>query len=455
MRQHRELGWAAVAVMAVWFSTTALAQDSGGCVTCDANCGATVSSCDAWLNACDESPYLCDGWCCGCLGQQQLTGDWWGARTHLAESGITFQGNVTNFYQGVTSGGRSEDSHYAGHGDYVFNFDMSKLGVHEGLFLKVRAEHRFGDTINADTGALLPASIYANLPGTADELLLTNVLFTQMFSPSFGVFFGKLDTLDGDKNAFAHGRGRDQFFNMAFVSAPVALRTVPYSTLGAGFVILNGPEPVFQFSVLNPTDTSTTSGFDELFEEGAVLAAEMRLPTQFFDLPGHQLVGGTWSSRTFTELGQDPRIIIPALNVPIARQDGSWSAYWNFDQYVIVAQDNPAVGWGVFGRAGVADDQTNPLESFLSFGIGGTRPIRGRTRDGFGVGWYRSYTSDEIGPILQALVGPIGDGQGVELFYKIAVTPWFDLTLDLQFIEPAVESLDNAVVPGIRGNLVL
>ena len=109
----------------------------------------------------------------------------------------------------------------------------------------------------------------------------------------------------------------------------------------------------------------------------------------------------------------------------------------------------------VFGRAGIADDETNPIESFLSFGIGGNSPLAGRETDTFGVGWYRSGTSDEVGPILQTVLGPIGDGQGVELFYTIEVAPWFRLTPDLQILDPARRSVDTAYLIGLRGQIIL
>lgn len=177
----------------------------------------------------------------------------------------------------------------------------------------------------------------------------------------------------------------------------------------------------------------------------------MRLPTKFYCLPGHQVFGGTWSSRDFVSIGQDPRIILP--DVPIARESGSWSLYWNFDQYVHVDPCNPARGWGLFGRAGIADDESNPLDYFLSFGIGGNSTICGREADRFGIGWYYAATSDEIGPLLQVAVGPVGDGQGIELFYNYEVTPWFHLTPDLQVVMPARENVDDALVLGLRGKM--
>jgi porin len=43
--------------------------------------------------------------------------------------------------------------------------------------------------------------------------------------------------------------------------------------------------------------------------------------------------------------------------------------------------------------------------------------------------------------------------QGVEMFYNFAVTPWFRVTADLQWIDPALSANDNAWVGGLRANL--
>ena len=408
-------------------------------------------ACDTdWLD-----PDLCCGMsetCPGCWDRPTLTGDWGGLRTDLAESGINFQADLTQFYFGVVDGGLEREFRYSGHGDYVVNIDAGKLGLQQGLFVKIRAEHRFGESFAGATGALLPSTLLADLPTPeTEELLITNLLFTQALSENFVVFAGKLDTLDGDANAFAHGRGKTQFSNTAFIASPIALRTVPYSTLGAGFAWLENGEPIFNFSILNPTETIRTAGFNELFEEGVTLTAELRLPTQFFDRPGHQLFAATWSSRDYVSLDQDPRIILPP--VPIARTSGSWSAYWNFDQYLFVDRCDPTKGWGVFGRAGIADDDSNPLAYFLSFGVGGNSPIPGRSDDHFGAGWYYAGLSDEITPFLMNLLGNLGDGQGVELFYRAQITPWFHVTPDFQVIVPGRNNVDTAYVLGLRSNI--
>ena len=419
---------------------------------------ATPAAQSADAVACDPPPAALPNFCGSLYERSYFTGDWDGYRTCLAESGIMFEGNVTQYFQGVSSGGTNTTFKYGGHADYLLNMDMDKVAGMKGLFLKLRAENQFGEFVNRDTGALIPVNTSGLLPHGEDHVLaLTDVLFTQFFSESFGVFFGKLDTLDGDPNAFASGRGKTQFMNSALVFNPVALRTTPYSTNGFGFVILQDRQPIFTFSVIDSTDSATTVNIDDFGEKGVTLAAELRLPTCFFGLPGHQLVGATWSSRNVAILDQDIRVILPPpVGAPPERASDSWSVYYNFDQYLVVDPCDPNRGWGIFGRAGIADEATNPLEWLVSVGVGGSSPISCRERDTWGIGYYHAGASDELPAVLN-----LGDGDGVELFYNMEVTPWFHLTADVQFIDqgfggiPAlgISEPDTAVVLGLRGKI--
>jgi porin len=89
---------------------------------------------------------------------QTLTGHWFGARTHLADSGVTVNANVTQFYMGAVSEGLDNSARYSGHGDYVANLDAGQLLGMTGMFIKLRAEHRFGESMSGTTGALLPSN---------------------------------------------------------------------------------------------------------------------------------------------------------------------------------------------------------------------------------------------------------------------------------------------------------
>ncbi len=377
-----------------------------------------------------------------------LLGDADGFRGRLADAGVTVLADNTGFYIGNANGGFAQAFDYAGHGDYCVLADGGKLGLRDGLHLKLRAEHRYGETIVGNVGCFISPTLIADLPVyDSEEVYLTNVLLTQELTDAFSVFAGKMDTLDGDMNAFAHGRGKTQFSNMGFVFNPIVGATVPYSTLGAGFVLHPADAPMVMVTVLNSTDTTDTSGFDTLFADGLLLSAAVRVPTNLFDRPGHQLLGGTWNSRTYTSIAE---AYIPYPDVAIPTTRGSWCLYWNFDQFLFVDPDDATRGWGPFGRAGIADANTSPIDAFLSFGFGGNVPGRVRRDDTFGVGWYWASASPRIGTLITSQFGPVGDGQGIECFYNYALTRAVRITPDVQYVVPALRSAEPALIAGMR-----
>jgi porin len=377
-----------------------------------------------------------------------LLGEQNGFREQLADAGLTILADNTGFYIGNTNGGFDQAFDSAGHGDYCVIANGGELGVRDGLYLKLRAEHRYGETIVGNVGCFISPTLIADLPVYgSEEVYLTNVLLTQELTDALSVFAGKMDTLDGDMNAFAHGRGKTQFSNMGFVFNPIVGATVPYSTLGAGFVVHPDDGPMVMVTVLNSTDTTATSGFDTLFNDGMLLSAAMRVPTNVLDRPGHQLIGGTWNSRTYTSIAE---AYIPYPDVAIPTTRGSWCLYWNFDQFLFVDPADDSRGWGPFGRAGIADPNTSPIDAFLSFGLGGTVPGRSRRNDTFGVGWYWASASPEIGSLITSQFGPVGNGQGIECFYNYALTPAIRITPDLQYVVPSLRLADPALIAGVR-----
>jgi len=383
-----------------------------------------------------------------------LTGDIGGLRSSLAEQGITFNGDVTQFYMGVAHGGIRQTFNYAGHGDYRFGFDFDKLINWRGLSLLVRAEHRFGEILASDAGVLSPADLHAATPTLrTNDLILTNILFTQVVNESLTVMFGKLDTLDGDRNPFASGRGKTQFLNTSLAIPTLAIPTVPLATLGAGAVFTQNGLPVASLMVLNASDTTTTSGFDELFADGVLLLGNVSVPIPIAGKMGIHTFSAVWSSKTFTSLGQDPRVI--GGNIPIARTRGSWVAWWSGAQYLYQNPSDPMKGWGLFGRVGASDGNVNPVQFFANVGIGGASPLRGRENDRFGVGWFYNGFSGQLGPIATTALGVGNSSQGVELYYNYAVTPYLHLTPDLQVIEPGSNRGNTALVVGLRAEIDL
>ena len=139
------------------------------------------------------------------------------------------------------------------------------------------------------------------------ETTLTSVVFTQFLSNWFAVFLGKIDTLDGDGNAFASGRGKDQFMNQNFVVNSVTLRTVPYTALGGGFLfLLPDMSRTLTLLVQDANGEPNTLGHNA-FDDGQVYNFELKLPFKPFGLSGHHLFGGTYSTKDFMFTGSGPK----------------------------------------------------------------------------------------------------------------------------------------------------
>jgi len=212
----------------------------------------------------------------------------------------------------------------------------------------------------------------------------------------------------------------------------------------------NSADPAsLQFAVLGANGQPNTAGWDDDFEDGANYTVEYSQPTQFFNLSGNQLFGGTYNNKDFSLLNQDPQRFLEWLLGlgPLDQQEGSWSAYYNFHQYLFVEEDDPSQGVGIFGRYGIADDETSLVADFYSIGIGGKGIVENRDQDRFGVGYYRTNISDELPNIISSLVG---DEDGIEMFYNIEVNPWCHVTVDLQYINPANQQVSDTYVAGIR-----
>jgi len=381
-----------------------------------------------------------------------LTGDWCGARNTLAKKGIIFKASVTQIYQGNFTDGSNDDKYWrnSGTADYEMDLDFGKLGLWPGGFLKVRGMSNYRKSINSVAGSIMSVNSDALFPWPGDNYTgLTDFLFMQFLSEHFGLLAGKMNTLGGDANEFAHDY-KTQFLNTAFLVNPVTFRTVPYSTVGIGAIALNKVAE-FNFSLLDTEGSAIKSGTKTTMHNGTTVASQVRFKTCILDRPGHQVFGGTWSNKKFNNLDQDRRtmlsqILVPNRGIPLKKYKDSWCFYYNMNHYLYLKEGSPDQGFGVFARYGVSDGKANPIKYFASFGIGGKGMIPGRSQDTFGVGYYHVWFTDNLPSIVKRRL--LNNEQGGELYYNIYLTPWVQLTPDLQIIESGDKRVDNTVIVG-------
>jgi porin len=390
------------------------------------------------------------------LNRSTLTGDWGGARNKMAAKGVTIDLGLTQIEQGVTGGGKNSTWEYGGRGDLTVNADSQKLGWWPGGFMNLEVEGNFSRSVNGNTGALMPVNTNQLFPvPNGDNLNVTALNFAQFLSHNFGLTIGKYATItptSGDMNEFAHGKGDTQFMNTAFNANPAILLTVPYSTLGAGAIVLPTADPkeaIVSFLVLQTNGSAETSGFNDLDANKLTFAGEGRVRTNFFGLTGHQLVGATYSNKNFSSLDQNLRFIV--VDRAIQQKNDSWAVYYNFDQYLYEPNKGSGQGVGLFGRFGTSDGNPNPIHYFYSLGIGGKGIIPGRPIDRFGLGYYYISVGNPTftGPL--ATRSFLRNEYGFEAFYDIALTPWMQLTPDIQVVRPAQKDVVTVIPPSRQG----
>ncbi|MCE9608231.1 MAG: carbohydrate porin [Planctomycetia bacterium] len=386
--------------------------------------------------------------------RSKLAGDWGGRRADLRAGGVTLDVSTTQFYQGVATGGLEQAFQYGGRNDYFLNVDGEKVGLWSGLAVTLHAETRYGESVNSIAGTLMAPNLMSAFPlpsGTVTAL--TNVTFTQSFSEAFQVFAGKLNTMDGSEQPLTGADNFNGFQNIAMLYNPVFARTVPYSTFGAGFAYLKDDESVFSVTVYDTNDTTTVGGFNTFLDNGVTIYAELNASTNFFDLPGHQGISGTYSTGTYTDLTPtaylDP---IAGLIVASAPRTGSWCSAYNFDQAFYVSPEDPNQMWGLFGNFGIADDNPSPARWLASAGLSGTGGIAGRKGDSFGFAYFYLGVSDSLKNLAPLLL-PLRDEHGIELYYNVALTPWCRITPDLQTITPFRDRAETALLVGLRARI--
>ena len=415
----------------------------------------------------------------------RLTGSWSGFRDEMGKKGVVLDLDLLLIPQGVMSGGHDQTAAFWGTSEYTLNVDTGKAGLWPGGFFRVYAMTGFGDSVNKDTGGVMPVNFAALVPDLGnDATVLMNLSYMQFFSTKFGVVVGKLNLLEGDANEFAHGF-HSNFLNGGF-AVNMALALFPFSAYGGSLIILPWEGALITAGVVDPSGSPKDNDISQAFEDGVLVTAQGRFTVKPFGLVGHQLVGFGWSNKRHLSLDQDPGTFAQALiseryprlqdpgpvlrrildrlfpggSTPtIERKDHTWSAYYNFDQYLWHPGGDQTRGFGVFFRFGVSDGNPNPIKYAYNVGFSGNGIVPGRPRDSFGVGWARTELSDQFAPLLRQL--GLAREDAVELYYNFAITPALDLTLDLQIVEPGLnkmldrtgtrlQSVDTAVVGGLR-----
>ena len=327
--------FAVAALMAAGFPHLALAQDS------------TASA--------DAKPATENMWT-----RDELTGEWGGLRTDLSKHGIDLDLRLSQYWQGVTSGGRDKHDEYGGTMDYQFNLDGPKLfGSWDGFSVNVHVRSRWGDDINAEAGELVipNTGLMMPAPGNYHDTDITGLIASQYLPFNGGlanITVGKLDVVDTVNGFFPLlGKGQEGFLNInSTVSALPWFGAVRgLSLYGAVGVTINQDYGMPQSGIIitGTENVSTTNGqLADSFEDVWV-AAFHRFLWRIDNKPGYlMLFAGASTADQVTNIELD-HVKIPGAPgteyiVPTVESDEEkpWDVAVYYHQDFWQAQGDPS-----------------------------------------------------------------------------------------------------------------
>ena len=243
--------------------------------------------------------------------------------------------------------------------------------------------------------------------------------------------------------------------NFQFIYSAVFAQVAPYSALTAAFIWLPTPDVNFTTLVAPLVDASTVSGFGQI-GEGAIWATDLDLRYKLGDLDGGTsiLFAYAWDNE-FARIGGIN--IDPEDGISLDTIDSSWALTLTAWQYVYKEVEGGELdpfngrqdleGVGLFAHLGFGDKNANPVSWSIAAGVTGRGSIPGRDDDTWGIGYFYNDLKDPRTIALGRLEPSVN---GLEAYYNIAIAGWGELTLDFQWVDSALPSIDDSYILGLR-----
>lgn len=370
--------------------------------------------------------------------------------------GITYAPEATQLYQGVTSGGVEQNFEYGGKVDQFLILDSCKMGLWHGMTMTMHAETRFGQDVNNQAVGLAPVNVAMLYPNSGEhDTAITGLSFAQALNQDVQLTFGKFNGLDLFYSLYPQtGRGVNGFMNASMVLPVTVARVVPLSFMGAGALKYRGKQIQGGLLVYDTNNVTTTSGFENLGDNGANILGFWRFFTCVDGLPGSHFFGGIWSTGDFVSFDPAGFVIVPDEGIVAVPRSGAYTLLYIWEQTLWMDCCHKDRNVTFLTQWGLADEKTSPFGWSCNLAVQAKGFNRCRPHDTMGIGYFHTGLSDDFQNLLSSAL-TLHNVDGVELYYNAAITKCFQLTTDLQVIEPADVSNDTAVVLGIRGTVGL
>ncbi len=378
-----------------------------------------------------------------------LTGDWFGHGPAWRENGIDFRLEWSQYYQGLTQGDDDKSWKYGGHVDGLVRIDPSKFSSWEGLSVTAQVYWNYGESVNGSNGTLFPlnsALFFPNVDGS-DTSAIVALNATQNIGDLWAISIGRFNNIDGIRyRPVFGGGGVDTFWNLN--PAVTSSGLVPAGIHAASVSLKTQPVSYF-LMIYDPVDAYSADLFENVFTNGVGVNGIATWKTSIAGKTGYYGLSGSYSGASLPNLGD---IVIDtevgqAINDNVSEKTGAWAFAFTWQQFIYQDPVDPTRGWGFFGAITESDANPTPLGNSFLIGVGGDGLFASRPDDRWGISYSRfgmsSVLKEEIAPLL-------ADEWLIEGFYNFSITPWFRVTTDLQWIEPATNGFSKGLYAGLQ-----
>jgi len=418
------------------------------------------------------------------FNQDNLLGDFGGARSRLADKGVTLTPIYSAETFGNPSGGARQGAIYEGLLDLELTIDFKKLADWDGTF-HVSSYYPMGDSLtNKYTHDLMRVSDI----DAYDTALLFECYYEQRFAD--GKVSLRVGQLGADTEFFVSPAAAN-FLNATYgwpavLGNNLPAPNFPYAAPGVRLQLAPDDHWIFHAGVYaadpapdrigdpNPDRTPDsvydnrgtafhTSGSDGFFNINE-LVYNLNQGDKDRGLPGSYKIGGWIDTGTFSSLRYDTQgvpLAAPGSNGHPHSVDGNFGFYFIVDQAFWQDKsdaDHPKKA-SFFVRGGNAEGDRSTFDYYFDGGVTFDGMIPGRPSDLIGL-------ATAYGHIGRALAGSEADEnafqgqnsplpdfeQNIELTYFAQVAKWWTVQPDLQIIihPGGSATIPNAVALGVR-----
>jgi len=379
------------------------------------------------------------------LNEDTATGDWKGLRSKLEENGVTISGSyMTTVFTKGRSGGLlyKKGSSYQGLLNTAVEFNTEKMNLYKGGKLFVLFQ-------NAHGKGLSDKYVGDNLIfNNADAMKKTTQLSEYWYEQS--LFNDKLRLKIGKQDANCEFQALDtgfEFVNSGFNYIPnSSLTAYPDAAMGLTANIQPSDNTYIKYGFYDGQGVGSESGFNTVFHKNDTYKhfGEIGITPSIKGHKGKYLFGMWRNTEDLDEL-----LSPDAVNAGISPETftSNHGLYAEFEQMIFREKpDNvDEQGLTILGQFAWAPPHKTELTKYFGTAIAYKGLIPKRDEDLLGIGINSAKFSKRLGHIKGESV--------LEVFYKMALTPWLYIQPDFQYINKPYNADDSVIVFGIRTNI--